>query len=78
MQAVSTTNPQTVTTVTGMARPRVYENRVTTAVRLPEDLHDRLKQAADERDVSVNYLMTKAVDDYLDRLVPAEEAVRAS
>jgi len=61
-----------------MARPRLYDKRITTAVRLPEDIHERLRDAADERDVSVNYLITKAVDDYLDRLVPAEEAVRAS
>jgi predicted transcriptional regulator len=57
-----------------VARPRVHhENRVTTAVRLPESLHLRLKAAADDRDVSVNLLVTKALEDYLDRLVPADE-----
>jgi predicted HicB family RNase H-like nuclease len=62
-----------------MARPRVYdEKRVTTAVRLPESLHERLRDAADERDVSVNLLVMKAIDDYLDRLVPADDALRAS
>ena len=61
-----------------MARPRIYDKRITTAVRLPEGIHERLKEAADERDVSVNYLITKALDDYLGRLVPAKDAVRVS
>lgn len=62
-----------------MARPKLYdEARVTTAIRLPESLHDRLKAAADDREVSVNYLVVRALDDYLSRLVPADEAVRAS
>ena len=61
-----------------MARPRVYdERRVTTAIRIPESLHEKLQSAAAERDVSVNFLVIKALDDYLARLVPAEEAVRA-
>lgn len=62
-----------------MARPKVYdERRVTTAVRLPASLHDRLRDTADERDVSANYLVIKAVSDYLDRLAPAEESIRAA
>lgn len=44
-----------------------------TAVRLPVDLHNRLVGAADERDVSVNYLVTRAVARYLDALVPLDE-----
>ena len=52
-----------------MARPRVYEeNRVTTALRLPESLHDRLRDQADRRDVSVNLLATKAIRDFLEQL----------
>jgi predicted HicB family RNase H-like nuclease len=62
-----------------MARPRVYdERRVTTAIRIPESLHDKLRGAAEERDVSVNLLVVKAIDDYLERLVPAAEVVRAA
>ena len=54
-----------------MTRPRVYnEARVATAVRLPESLHKRLQQVAEDRDVSANLLITKAVGDYLDRLAP--------
>jgi predicted HicB family RNase H-like nuclease len=53
-----------------MARPRVYEERrVTTAVRLPESMHDTLGKTARERDVSVNYLIVRAVEQYLGSLV---------
>lgn len=52
-----------------------HEKRVTTAVRLPEDLHQRLKDAAEERDVSVNLIVTKAVAQYLDGLLPADEVL---
>ncbi len=47
--------------------------RVTTAVRLPADLHARLQEAADERDLSVNFLVIKAIEDFLDHLIPANE-----
>ena len=57
-----------------MARPKLYEGkRVTTAVRVPEPLHSRLTTAAAEREISVNYLVLKAVEDYLDRLIPADQ-----
>jgi len=62
------------TTVHYMARPKVYEGkRVTTAVRVPEELHSRLAEAAAEREMSVNYLVVRAVENYLDRLIPADE-----
>jgi len=52
-----------------MARPKVYdEKRITTAVRLPESAHDQLREAALERDVSVNYLINRAVAQYLEGL----------
>jgi predicted transcriptional regulator len=58
-----------------MARPRRYEERrVATAVRLPESVHRRLQQAATERDVSANLLVTRAVSEFLDRL-PSADAV---
>lgn len=44
-----------------------------TGLRLPKDLHDRLKEAADERDLSVNFLIVKAVEDLLENLIPANE-----
>lgn len=49
-----------------MARPRLYdEPRIGLALRLPKTLRDELQRAADARDVSVNYLATKAIDEYL-------------
>ena len=56
-----------------MARPPEHDQRRTTAVRLPPELHDRLKQAAADRDLAVNYLIVRALEDYLDRLIPVEE-----
>jgi predicted HicB family RNase H-like nuclease len=46
---------------------------VTTAIRLEREVHERLRAAAAERQVSVNLLVEKAVADYLARLVPVEE-----
>lgn len=57
-----------------MARPRIhYEERVTTAIRLAPDLHRRLTVAARERDLAVNHLVTRAIEEFLERLIPAEE-----
>lgn len=49
-----------------------YEDRVTTAVRIPRKLHKQLKREAVERDSSVNHLIVKAAQFYLDRLPPLE------
>ena len=58
-------------TVAAMSRPKIYaENRITTAVRLPESLYEWLKATARERDVSVTYLVVRAVEDYRERIVP--------
>ena len=48
-------------------------SRTVTAVRLPEELHRELRTAADDRDLSINYLIVKAVEEFLPRLIPAEE-----
>lgn len=57
-----------------MARPRMYEEeRVTTAVRLPASLHKRLQEAADDRDVSVNFLVVRALARYVDDLSPVDQ-----
>ena len=47
--------------------------RVAIAVRLPAATHRRLTQAAGERDVSINWLVNRAVVEFLDRLIPVEE-----
>jgi hypothetical protein len=54
-------------------RPREYqEDRVATAVRIPKDLYRKLKHEASERDSSVNHLLVKAAEYYLDRLPPLD------
>lgn len=56
-----------------MARPKTYaEARVATAVRLPASVHRRLHEAAADRAVSANLLMTRAITEFLEHLVPAE------
>lgn len=47
--------------------------RTATAIRFKPELHDALIAAADERDVSINWLVNKAVEDFLPRLIPADQ-----
>jgi predicted HicB family RNase H-like nuclease len=49
------------------------KQRTATAIRFPDGLHDQLKAAAEERDLSINYLVIKAVEQFLPRLIPADE-----
>ncbi|MEX1124072.1 MAG: hypothetical protein WEE53_00260 [Acidimicrobiia bacterium] len=59
-----------------MARPKIYNGpRVTTAIRMPEDLRHRLHSAAEERDVSANLLAVRAISDFLERLAPVDEVM---
>ena len=46
---------------------------MTTAIRFPEELHDQLKTAAEDRDLSINFLVVKAVEEFLERLLPVDE-----
>lgn len=65
------TNPQPTSRKPG--RPRRFTDRTSTAIRFPTELHARLSQAADERDVPLNFLVNKAVEEFLDRLLPISE-----
>ena len=47
---------------------------MTTAVRVPASLFNKLKQVAAERDTSVNHLLVRGADYYLRRLPPLEPA----
>ena len=49
------------------------KDRTTTAIRFPDEIHERLRVAADERDLSINYLVVKAVEEFLHNLIPVEE-----
>ena len=54
-------------------RPRSNDERVGVTLRLPADLRDRISEAALERDVSMNWLASRAFEEFLDRLIPADE-----
>ena len=59
-------------------RPKEHlEERVTTAVRIPKGLYRKLKQEANQRDSSLNHLLVKAAEYYLDRLPPLEPTFSA-
>lgn len=49
------------------------KKRTTTAIRFPAELHEALRTAAEDRDLSINYLVVKACEDYLPRLIPANK-----
>lgn len=54
-----------------MARPRVYDERVESTVRLPKPLHDRLKRYVGDR--PMNPVIETALTEYLDRQKVAAE-----
>lgn len=51
-----------------MARPREYADRVTTAIRFEPQLHEVIKETADDLGVSVNWLVTRLVTEGLERM----------
>ena len=62
-------------TVEVMARSASANNETVsaTAIRFPPELHEQLRKAAEERNHSINYMVVKAVEDFLSRLIPANE-----
>lgn len=59
-----------------MPRPKLYEEkRIPTAVRIPESLHRQLQAVADEREVSVNLIIVKAIEKHLEQLPPVDDLV---
>lgn len=47
--------------------------RLSTAIRFRPDLHARLQAEAEARDVSINFLVNRAVEDFLKHLLPIDE-----
>lgn len=54
------------------------DGRAERKVRLPRELDERLAAAASERLVGVNLLVTRAIEEYLKRLVPLDQIVKDS
>lgn len=44
-----------------------------TAIRFEPEIHERLEAAAKDHDRSINWLVNRACEHFLDRLVPASE-----
>jgi len=70
---IATTGRAQTTTVSFMSTTHASKQRTATAIRFPGELHEQLRQAADERDLSINYLVVKAVEQFLPQLIPADE-----
>lgn len=67
-QGMDTTNPE------GAAkRSRPRHARTALCIRLPPEMAERLRMEADARAVSVNWMVTKALEDFLPRLIPVDE-----
>jgi predicted HicB family RNase H-like nuclease len=49
--------------------------RISVHLRLSPELYKKLLASADERDISINLLSIKAIEFYLDRLIPIDELV---
>jgi predicted transcriptional regulator len=47
-------------------------------VRIPRPLHERLTATADERMVGTSLIVERAVEQYLDALVPVEPATNGA
>jgi predicted DNA-binding protein len=47
--------------------------RTATAIRFPEELHERLRAAADSYGLPLNFLVVKAMEEFLDRMIPPSE-----
>jgi len=48
-------------------------DRKSLQIRVPVELHERVRQAAAERDLSMNYLYVRACQWFVDRLIPASD-----
>ncbi len=57
-----------------MAHPKLPKKPTfSTAIKFPSELHEQLRTAAVERNHSINFMVVKAVEDFLSRLKPVEE-----
>lgn len=53
------------------------QERVATAIRIPAKLHAELQEHAEMRDVSVNFLITRAIEQFIEGL-PTRQQVEAT
>mgnify|MGYP003443798012 FL=1 len=56
-----------------MSRPKRHDPRQQILLRMDPALYQRLKGAAADRELSMNWLIVRAVEEFLDHLIPADE-----
>jgi predicted DNA-binding protein len=54
-----------------VANPR--KPRMTTAIRFPEELHERLRVAAENFGLPINFIVVKAMEEFLDQMIDPSE-----
>ncbi len=47
--------------------------RTTTAIRFPEELHDRLRVVSEAFGLPINFIVVKAMEEFLDRMIDPSE-----
>ena len=52
---------------------RKAKPRMTTAIRFPDELHERLREAADSFGLPINFIVVKAMEEFLDRMIDPSE-----
>ena len=46
---------------------------MTTAIRFPEELHERLREAAESFGLPINFIVVKAMEEFLDHMIDPTE-----
>ncbi len=59
--------------MTVMQTSSTRKPRTTTAIRFPEELHERLRVAADNFGLPINFIVVKAMEEFLDRMIDPSE-----
>jgi predicted HicB family RNase H-like nuclease len=59
--------------MSGATSARSGDKTKVLSLRIRGELRDQVVKAAEERGVNVNWLLTKAIEDFLPRLKPANE-----
>jgi predicted DNA-binding protein len=49
------------------------KSRTTTAIRFPEETHERLRAAAESFGLPINFIVVKAMEEFLDRMIDPSE-----
>lgn len=67
------TAPKTTPSTALSRHPDAEPEKTSSGYSLPTALHAELQKAAKERGYSTSFLVQKALEDYLPRLIPVEE-----